>query len=344
MLSEKERYEKVDIPFYEREISLLLPEHVLDFHAHVWRSCDWKQLPWQTDKNGDKYMVTEKEYPFERLEADARMIFPDRAYNAVCFGYPTPFAEMDKTNEYSRQALERRGLFPLLIAGRNTHAEAQLREMITEQGYYGYKVFLNWQGDDYGNIAISDMIGDREMSLADELKLIVLLHVPGSGRLADTEIQKGVTALARKYPGAQIVLAHCGRCYLPDEMRKAVNSIKAHKNIYLDTSMVMEPDILKIVFDNIESSRVLFATDFPVAAMRGRRVYAMDHWVDIVLEGYAPSAFRVASNGIRATFMAWEIILAIKRAGEMAGLNEKNIRDVFYCNGMKVLRKQKRGK
>ena len=342
MLSEKERYEKMDIPFYEREIAPLLPEHVLDFHTHVWRSSDWKTVPWQTDNKGDKYMVTTEEYPFERLEADARMIFPDRVYNAVCFGNPTPSADLDRTNEYSGQALDRSGLFPLIVTGKNILAESTLREMITEQKFYGYKVLLNWQGDDYGNVAISDMIGETEMSLADELKLVVLLHVPRSGRLADPEIQQGVASLAVKYPGAQIVLAHCGRCYLPDEMNKAIGSIRSHKNIFLDTSMVMEPDVLKIVFDNIESSRVLFATDFPVATMRGRRVYAMDHWVDIVLEGYSPSSFRIASNGISATFMAWEIILAIRRAGEMAGLKKDRIKDIFYRNGMSVLKKQNR--
>ena len=56
--------------------------------------------------------------------------------------------------------------------------------------------------------------------------------------------------------------------------------------------MVMDPTVLRMVFDNIASSRVLFATDLPVAAMRGRRVYVMDHWVDLVLEGYPPSDCR----------------------------------------------------
>jgi len=187
------------------------------------------------------------------------------------------------------------------------------------------------------------MIGPNEMNLANKLRLVVLLHVPRTGRLADPEIQKGVQRLARDYPQAQIVLAHCGRCYCPDEMKQAVKSITKLKNVFLDSSMVMDPTVFEILLSNIDSRRLLFATDLPVANMRGRRVYVMGHWVDLVLEGYPQSAYRVCSDNMRATFMAYEIILAIRRAAERIGLNKKQIRDIFYENGAAILRKVKTG-
>ena len=76
--------------------------------------------------------------------------------------------------------------------------------------------------------------------------------------------------------------------------------------------------------------------------MRGRRVYVMDHWVDLVLEGYPTSAYRVASDNMHATFMAYEIICAIRRAGEMCGLSEEQIRNVFYENGMSLIDQARR--
>lgn len=48
------------------------------------------------------------------------------------------------------------------------------------------------------------------------------------------------------------------------------------------------------------SGRLLFATDFPMAAMRARRVWVMDHWVDVVLPGYPASAYRVSGDTFRA--------------------------------------------
>ena len=111
-----------------------------------------------------------------------------------------------------------------------------------------------------------------------------------------------------------------------------------HAHVSLDTSMVMDPFVLRMVFEEIGPHRIVFGTDLPVAMMRGRRVYAMDHWVDLVAEGYPPSAYRVAANGIRATFMAWEIVLAVRRAAEAAGISQSDLKAVFRDNGMRLLR------
>jgi len=331
------------LPFYKKEIASLIPDQVLDFHAHIWMSEHWKVVPWETDAAGAKYMVTQEQYSIESLINDGKMLFPDKTYNAVCFGLPTPAADIEKTNTYTASAGINPGIYPLIITGKDMIPADKLSQMILEDGFYGYKVFLNWYGNDYGSVCVEDMIGPAEMKIADEFNLVVLLHVPRDERLADLEIQAGVRRLSRDYPGAKIVLAHCGRAYLPDEMKKAIDSIKDLENVYLDTAMVMDPLVIERVFDNIDSSRVVFATDVPVALMRGRRVQVADHWVDLVYEDNPPSAFRVLSNNMRATFMVYEIIHAISRAGEMAGLSADKISDVFYNNGISILRNVKNG-
>lgn len=337
--NEAHRYETVDLPFYRQEIAPILPAEVLDFHTHTWRQDHWGAVPWQSDVTGGKYMVTLPDYDVEQLLADGRTMFPDRIYRAVCFGAPVPHVALAQANAYLAQCGRRRGLYPLLLMGRERLPPAEIERAVRDEGFFGYKVILNWYGDDYGHITVEDMIGPAEMAVAHALKLVVLLHVPRSGRLADPVVKEGVRRLAREYPEARLVLAHCGRCYLPDEMRGAIGALADLPNVSLDTSMVMDPTVLQIVFETIGPARVVFATDYPVAAMRGRRVYVMDHWVDLVLEGYPPSAYRVASNAIRATFMAWEIVLAIRRAAEQAGVKEPDLRAVFFENGMALLRR-----
>jgi hypothetical protein len=184
---------------------------------------------------------------------------------------------------------------------------------------------------------VEDLLGANEMDIAQELGLVVLLHVPRADRLADPEVQAGVRWLSRGWPKAKIVLAHCGRCYLPSEMERAVGSVKDLANVYLDTSMVMDETVLRMVFDQIDSSRVLYATDFPVAAMRGRRVRVMNHWVDVVASDAQPSEYRVQAVGIPATYMALEIALTVLTAGRAAGLSPDALRRVFFDNGMRVL-------
>ena len=336
-MTEQERYEGIDLPFYRGEVRPILPAAVLDFHAHVWNRSQWRQVPYEDGSPGGRYMVVETEYPVESLRAHARRILPDNEYEAVCFGMPTPQADIAKTNRYLAEAGAAGWVYPLMLAGKGLASREELEEALARRAFRGYKVFLNWFGDDYGERTIDDLLSPVEMEPADRLRLIVLLHVPRAGRLADPVIQEGVRALAKGYPGAQIVLAHCGRCYLPDEMSKAVGCLKGLDNVWLDTSMVMDPTVLQIVMEELGPERLLFATDFPVPAMRGRRVYLLDHWVDLVLPGPSPSAYRVTSNDMRASFMVYEIILAIRRAAERARIPEAELQAVFHDNGMRLL-------
>ena len=341
-MTDREHYDQIDLPFYRGEIEPLLPAEILDFHAHIWRKRDWREVPWDENEAGAKYMVTLPDYGLEQLQEDSERMFPTRTYKAVCFGYPTPAADIESSNAYTAEAGRSGWVYPLMLAGKGLDSRDRVEGGLIRGGFYGYKVLLNWFGDNYGSIAIEDMLSPVEMELADQYRLVVLLHVPRSGRLADPDIQRGVQKLSREYPNAQIVLAHCGRCYLPDEMKRAISSIRNLDNVYMDTSMVMDPVALQMVLEEIDSSRVLFATDFPVPAMRGRRVYVMDHWVDLVLPGNPNSAFRVQSDNFRATFMVYEIVLAIRRAAERVKLAEEKLTAIFHQNGMAVLNQVRR--
>jgi len=72
---EKQRYEQIDLPFYKSEIAPILPDEVLDFHAHVWVRASWKIVPWQEDARGAKYMTTTVNYRIQDLLDDGRIIF-----------------------------------------------------------------------------------------------------------------------------------------------------------------------------------------------------------------------------------------------------------------------------
>jgi hypothetical protein len=337
-------YDMIDLPFYRQHVAPLLPEAVLDFHAHAWIPSLWKTDPWKNEVPGARYMVTERDYSLAALQADLKRMFADRRAAAVCFGYPTPACDTARTNDYIATAPAVGELHPLAVVGKGTAGPDELEAMIRRGQFRGYKVMLNWQGDDYGHIGVEDMIGPDEMALADRMGLVVLLHVPGAKRLADPRTQAAVERLSKSYPRASLVLAHCGRCYLPDEMAAAVGSLASLGNVYLDTSMVMDPTVLQIAIEGVGPSRVLFGTDLPVAAMRGRRVYVMDHWVDVVLEGYPASGYRVASAGINATFMVYEIVLAIGRAARLAGLDRAATDAIFWGNGIGLLRKAMAGR
>jgi hypothetical protein len=343
-MDEQTRYTTLDLPFYQAEIAPVLPPEVLDFHTHVWDAATWKFKPWEAKVEGGQYMVTDEKYAPAELVRDGARLFPDRAYKAVCFGSPHPAVDWPRDTAYVAAGGRAHGnLYPLMIAGRELNIpRADYARALDDGGFYGFKVFLNWYGDNYGEKTVEEMLGPEEMALADARRLVVLLHVPRRGRLADPVVAEGVRRLAGEYPGAQVVLAHCGRCYLPTEMQAAIASVRDLPNVFLDTAMVMDPVVVQIALNELGPSRVLFATDLPIALMRGRRVQVMDHWVDVVLDGYPRSAFRVPDDTIHATFMVWEIVLAIRWAAAMTGLSAADCHAVFYDNGMRLLKAVKR--
>lgn len=338
-IDDREAMSAAELEFYTSEVAPLLPPAVLDFHTHTWRASDWKATPWKANRPGGNYMVTNEDYPVDRLLADGRRAFPDREYRAVCFGYPVPAADNARDTAYVAAAATRPGVYPLMVTGADLGVPREtLAERLHQYAFLGYKVYLPWQGNDYGDETVESMLSSNEMDLANELGLVVLLHVPRAGRLADPVIQRGVQRLARNWPDTQIVLAHCGRCYLPAEMRQAIGALRDLSNVSMDTSMVMDPLVLQIAMETIGPSRLVYGSDFPVAAMRGRRVRVMDHWVDVVLDAYPQSACRVQSNDIHATYMAIEIAVAIRDAAERAGLSDEERTAIFFENGHALLR------
>lgn len=325
--------------YYTAEIAPVLPPRVLDFHTHIWSSRTWRDRPWESGTKGGKYMVTIEDYGAGDLLADGKACFPDRTYEAVCFGKPCPGIDWEGDTAFvADEARQHEALWPLVLAGPDLGVSRDRYEAVIGQGgFHGFKVFLNWHGNDYGDKRVEEMVGPVERELANAHRLIVLLHVPRRGRLADPEIQAGVRWLAAACPDARIVLAHCGRCYLPGEMKAAIGCLEGLENVWLDTSMVMDPVVIQIALNAIGPSRLVFGTDFPIAAMRGRRVRVMDHWVDVVAPGQPESAFRVVGTDIHAASMAWEIVLAIRWAAELTGIRTAERDAIFYDNGRALL-------
>lgn len=330
--------------FYKEEVAPVLPRVILDFHTHVSRNEGVDRQ--KARKKGVDYVVLNKtSYRPRDLLRDGARCFPGREYRAVCFGYPTPGQDWRKVSKMAGASLRRGSLYPLMLGGRASGAKSDdYRAMLEDDLFFGIKVIAPWLGDNYGAVTLKDMVGPVEMSLANELGLVVLLHVPRSGRLVDPVVQRGVRRLSLEYPAASIVLAHCGRCYLASEMKKAIKSVAKLGNVYFDTAMVMDPDVIEVALDAIGPRRLLFGTDLPIAAMKGRRVRVMDHWVDVVLDGNPASAFRVQSNNMRATYMAREIVVAIRDASERLGLTRAELDGVFFGNGMRLLKQVMNGK
>jgi uncharacterized protein len=330
-------YRQVDLAVYRQELDAFLPPVVLDFHAHTWLKRQIRQPPWEAGVPGGNYMIVNTEYGTEALAADGQRFFPGRRYEAVCFGYPAPSADLGACNSYCSVAGQHGGFYPLMLVARDCPTKEVLRQQILDGGFFGYKVVLPWYGDDYGDVTVEDMLSDVAMEVAHELQLVIMLHLPRSLRLADPLNIASLRRLSAAYPAAQIVVAHAGRSYCASTMRDGIGPLRNLPNVYFEVSMVQEPLVIQVLLDHVDSQRVFFGTDLPVAAMRGRRVCINNRWVDVVREPDQGSAFRVSSASLPATFMVYEIARAVRDGALLAGLSSAQLAAIFYDNGMAAL-------
>jgi predicted TIM-barrel fold metal-dependent hydrolase len=321
-------YERVDMTVYREVVRPLLGDKVFDFHVHLWRPCDDAgQYPgiWDVGFDADQLLET------------GALMFPEQEFHAVVFGRPT--LEGDRADDLVVQAARRHeNLYPFFIPDMRAD-EAQVRHTVRAGGYYGFKPYWNLvEGKpDQDAVTVRDMLLEPYMRVADDWGLIIMLHIPGSKRLADPRNLEDIRWLSRRYPGAKIVIAHLGRSYCLWPIKAGIAQVCDLPNVYFDVSFVQEPIVYKVLFDHVDPAKVLYGSDLPISRMRGKRVCVNGRWVDVTRESWAWTAYRADSAPIEATFMPYEMIRALRQGAEEAGLSLEALRPIFYENAMGLI-------
>jgi hypothetical protein len=187
-------------------------------------------------------------------------------------------------------------------------------------------------------VSVLDMLPESCMRVAEELGLLIMLHIPGKGRLASEANIEHIRLLSHQYPSAKIIIAHLGRSYCLWSMTWGIGKLCNLPNVYWDTSVVQEPMVYKVFFDHVDPAKVMYGTDQPVTQMRGRRVCINGEWVDVSREALGWTATRDPVNPIRATFMTYEMIRAMREGAEAARVPESQLAPIFFENGIRLIR------
>ena len=174
------------------------------------------------------------------------------------------------------------------------------------------------------------------MKIADKYQLIITLHIPKKERLANPSNQSQIISLAEKYPNAKIVLAHIGRAYYLKNIVGNLDKIKKFPNIYFDLAMLNNWEVLEYLFDNVESYKILYGTDIPIALAEGKSVEINNQYTYVTPILWELSICDEHQKLIFTSFV-YEEIRAIKKAVKRFNLSKKFVEDIFFNNGMKLL-------
>jgi len=317
---------------FDDELDSFVPSRVLDFHIHVVNEgvC-------AADQPLDCAGHPLSKYDYDDLRADLAHAFPGRDVYGMCFGSPTGAHDWQANNQYLAKTSDHKQFFPLRLFNPQVDTPDDLAADIESGRFYGLKPYPDFVGKaDVNAVEIDEMLPDWCMEIANAMGLIIMLHIPRRGRLADPVNQAQIVAMAKRYPNAKIVLAHIGRAYFLKGVLGQLDDLKPLPNVYFDLAMLNHWEVLKYTFETIPAERLLFGTDIPIALAPGKSVEINDQYTYVTP---VPWKLSISDDHGKLQFTSFlnEELRAIKKAVHQARLSDHFIEQLFFDNGMRLL-------
>ena len=335
----------IDTQFYAEHLKEFLPDKIIDIHTHVYTKeivgigamKDKRLVSWTT--------LVAKDNPIQDLMETYSLMFPGKSVTPCIFPWVEPVEKIDALNAYTRASATDYTL-PVLLLVHPTWPVEKLEQQLVTGGYQGIKVYLNFSpsylsGDE---VRIFDFIPHEQLALIDKLGLILMLHIPRSGRLQDPVNLAQILEIEQKYPNLKLVLAHVGRAYCPEDVGNAFEVLKKTERLVLDFSANTNPWVFARALEALGSERLLFGSDLPIVRMRMRRICEDGLYINLVpkgLYGDVSGDKNMREVGGRdadsLSFFLYEEIKAMKDAVQEVGLDKGDVENIFYANARKLI-------
>jgi len=219
------------------------------------------------------------------------------------------------TPQSSRESIEEHAAHPLVC------------------GFKPYHVFAD-RADTF-EAAIEEFLPERVWELADAHRLAITLHLMRHRALADPGNQETIRTMCAKYPGAQLILAHAARGFHAPNTIEGLPALEGLDNVWFDTSAVCEPDALMAILNAFGPGRLLWGSDFPVSAARGKCVTVGDAFSWICPRRIDDHA---RAPECRPILVGLESLRALCLAARFLDLTPEDLADIFLNNALRLLR------
>ena len=315
------------------DLKLILPEHIFDAHAHIYRSRDLNlekpspALP-QVSEVSIEYWKTCLSKQLGGITLDGGLFCP----------YPSSHCDIDAANDWLIDELKKhpqsRGL--LLISP--TSNISAIKTLLDNPRIVGFKPYYFFAQGGNPVPAMDEFLPQWAWQIAHEKKLLLLIHLVRAGALADKDNAQQLYINCRNYRQATAILAHAGRGFHAANTVNGIKMLSGLQNVYFDNSAICEPLALFAILKEFGPSRLLWGSDFPLSEMIGRCVSAGNGfvWLDST-----SIAWEKQTTCIPAP-LGLESICALKEAGDYFGLNKTDYQNIFCDNAMLLLGMKKR--
>lgn len=210
--------------------------------------------------------------------------------------------------------------------------EAFLYALAERPGCRGLKCYAYATGaEDLEATAIDEYLPEPAWVVANEKKLPIILHLFRRAALSDPDNFRYVTTMAKRYPNAQLVLAHCARGFAAWSMMKAVKELEDLGNIWFDLSAICESGPMAACILKNAGKRTMWGSDYPAAMLRGRAV-SIGSWQDWLVDD--------RYTGPQRALIPAENLLAFYHAALLLNLDQTQINDIFCGNAETLFGKE----
>ena len=276
----------IDQAFYETHLRDFLPERIIDVHTHVWLdqfkakelNAPIRTVSWPARVALDNSV--------EDLDETYRLLLPGKRVIPQIFSNLSAGDDMHGANAYTSACAARRGYPALIFAAPQWSAE-EFENRILSGGFLGAKVYLTLADAAIPakEIRIFDFLPQHQLEVLNRHGWIVMLHIPRDGRLKDPLNLAQMLEIERRYPNVQVIIAHVGRAYCPEDVGNAFEVLAETRRMRFDFSANTNAEVFTQLIRAIGPGRILFGSDMPILRMRMRRICEGGLYVNLVPQG-----------------------------------------------------------
>lgn len=323
---------------YDQEAAKILndflPERIFDAHLHLFDSSFAPGI-----SKGGGFNVSDRADFQDYLDFMKPLFGEDRQ---VCGNFITApdatMAEADSPNrkasiQFLVQQLER---FPgnvgeVMVGPMDTVED--LEKQLIHPDIRGFKCYYFTAGKQPANQAdIGDYLPESAWQVADQRGLVITLHLVKDKALADPANYTYIQEMAKRYPNAKLILAHCARAFAAWTGIETVDKIKHLDNVYYDFSAICESPVMFQILRKVGKDKCLWGSDFPVCRLSGKAISLADgfFWINARILNL------IGNPDIHYWQYSTENLMAIRQTCLMLDLSRNQIEDLFWNNAVNL--------
>lgn len=337
-LIDPQRYERIDRQVFAEEFEDFLPPEIYDIHVHLHVPEYGRPTP---EAIAESWAAeAPSELSREQLGQVQGLLFAGRKTRSLAFANPSKWVDLTAANAHVAEAIAADQADGLLVTRPEWPAE-QVRALITDGGFLGLKPYPGLVGGRFDeNVSVDDFLPQAHQELADDLGLIVMLHLPRPERLRDPRNQAEVQRLVERYPHIRLIIAHIGRAYTLGHAQEGLQAL-ADLPVWWDFAMNLNADVIELAMQLVGPEWLLYGSDLPVALMRGMRRHEGDAYINYSDGDYqwnTPERRMPAEIEAQYTLYLYEELRAFKTAAQRMGWGMGEVRRVMNDNARELVK------